>query len=338
MSTHLSAPFVAVTRGSLTESVHRGHLAAVDASGRLIAGAGDSRFYTYARSTAKPLQAIPLLEMGGAERYALTEPEIALICASHNGEPAHTQTALSILGKAGLDVSALDCGPQEPLLKREADKLKYDHMPATAIHNNCSGKHAGMLALARLMQASTHQYTRPEHPVQQKMLHAISEMCEVPVSDIQLGIDGCGVPVFAMELSALALGYAKLGRPDSLAPARAQACRLIVQAIGRSPFYLAGTDRFDTRLAEVTGGRIIGKMGAEGVFAAAIPAEGAGIALKLEDGAERALYPAAAEALLQLGFLTEEEAEKLRPYHRPDVVNRRGEIVGKLEPVIRLAR
>ncbi|MEK8131933.1 asparaginase [Paenibacillus filicis] len=337
MSNSASESLVAVTRGPITESVHRGHLAAVDSSGRLIACIGDAGFYTYARSTAKLLQAIPLLEMGGADQFLLTEAETALVCASHNGEPKHTITAASILAKAGLDVSALDCGPQEPLLKSEADRLKYEREPATPVHNNCSGKHAGMLALSRLMNVSTHQYTRPEHPVQQKMLQTVSDMCGIPASQIRIGVDGCGVPVFAMPLSSLALGYARLGNPDGLEPARADACRRILSAIGHEPFFLAGTDRFDTRLAEVTGGRIIGKMGAEGVFAATIPSEGVGLAIKLEDGAERALYPAAAEALLQLGFLSEAEAQLLEPFHRPYVVNRRGENVGRLEPVFRLS-
>ncbi|WP_159887091.1 asparaginase [Paenibacillus puerhi] len=338
MSYCASEALVAVTRGPITESIHRGHLAAVESSGRLIASLGDAQFYTYARSTAKLLQAIPLLEMGGAERYDLSDSEITLLCASHNGEPAHTIAAASILAKAGLDVSALDCGLQEPMLKREADRLKYEHKAVQAVHNNCSGKHAGMLALARLLEVPIHQYTRPEHPVQKKMLQAVSEMCSVPADEIQLGIDGCGVPVYALPLSALALGYARLGRPEALAPARADACRRILRSIGQEPFYVAGTDRFDTRLAEVTGGRIIGKMGAEGVFAATVPEKGIGLAIKLEDGSERALYPAAAEALLQLGFLAEHEAAELASYHRPVVVNRRGESVGVLAPVFRLAR
>ncbi len=245
---------------------------------------------------------------------------------------------MSLLGKAGLGVSALDCGPQEPLLRREADRLKYEHVAAAPIHNNCSGKHAGMLALASLMQVSTHQYTHPDHPVQHKMLQTVSDMCGIPAERIELGVDGCGVPVFALPLAALAYGYARLGRPDDLAPKRAEACRRIIAAIRRSPFYLAGTDRYDTRLAELTAGRIIGKMGAEGLYAATVPELGIGIAIKVDDGAERALYPVATEALLQLGLLSEEEAERLAPFHRPDVVNRRHETVGRIQPVFRLIR
>lgn len=338
MSTSDAELLVAVTRGPLTESVHRGHIAVSDSQGRLLAFAGNPHFYTFARSTAKLLQAIPLLEAEGAERLSLTDAETAIMCASHNGEPEHTRAAMSILAKAGLDVSALDCGPQEPMLKREADRLKYERVTASPIHNNCSGKHAGMLALASLMQVSTHQYTRPDHPVQQKMLRTISEMCGIPEERTELGVDGCGVPVFALPLAALAYGYARLGRPDGLPPKRAEACRRIVKAIRRSPFHVAGTERYDTSLVEITGGRIIGKMGAEGLYAATVPEKGIGIAIKVEDGAERALYPAATEALLQLGLLSGEEAKRLSPFHHPAVINRRDETVGHLQPSFRLIR
>ncbi|WP_281887849.1 asparaginase [Paenibacillus sp. YYML68] len=327
-----SAIIAVVRRGELVESLHRGHIVAVHASGQLAAWAGDPRYYTYARSTAKLLQALPLLEEGGVRRLGLTDAEIALVASSHNGEPAHTAAVASILHKAGLDVSALDCGAQEPLHKREADRLKHEHLACGDIHNTCSGKHAGMLALAVLMNESIYKYTSPNHPVQQKMLRIVSEMSGCPPQHITIGIDGCGVPVFGLPLAALAAAYAKLGKPDDLSPVRQEACRTLLEAIARAPYYIAGTGRFDTRLSEVTDGRVIGKMGAEGVYAATAPAAGLGLALKLEDGAERALYAAATEALLQLGLLTAAEAGALASFHRTDVVNRRGEVVGTIKP------
>lgn len=329
---------VEVTRGGMVESRHRGHIAVMDYEGKLIASSGNPHYYTFARSAAKLLQAVPLLEAGGAERFGLNDAEIALSCASHSGEPLHTETALGLLGKAGLGESALHCGVQEPLYKPSADRLKEDGTVPSQLHNNCSGKHAGMLALARLLNVSTDQYTQPEHPVQRKMLKTVAELSGIPESSIALGTDGCGVPVFAMPLSALAFAYASIGRPDRLPASRAEACRRIVRAIRHQPYYVAGTDRFDTRLVEATSGRIIGKMGAEGVFAASVPELGIGLALKIEDGAERASYPAAAEALEQLDLLSPEELGRLKAYHQPPVPNRRGESVGVIRPVFRLHR
>ncbi|WP_254777549.1 asparaginase [Paenibacillus naphthalenovorans] len=325
-----------VTRGNLTESMHRGHIAVVDNKGKLIACAGNPRHYGYMRSTAKLLQAIPLLEARGDEQFGLTEAETALCCSSHGGEPEHTAAVQSILHKLGLTESALACGRQEPLYKPSADELKQKALQPSQLHNTCSGKHAGMLVLAKAMNVSIKQYTRLEHPVQQKMLHIISFMCGVSTENIGVGTDGCGVPVFAVPLSALAYAYARLGAPDELAAQRAAACRKIIHVIGRHPYYVAGTNRFDTRLAEVTQGRVIGKMGAEGVYALAVPDRGIGLAVKIEDGAERALYPTAAEALMQLGALTREEAGRLAEFHYPKVMNRRGETVGSIRPSFQL--
>lgn len=322
----------------MTESVHRGHISVVDFRRHTIAFAGNPDYYTYIRSTAKPIQAIPLLEAGGLERYSFTPAELALCCASHNGESAHAETTLAVLRKAGLDESALRCGVHEPLYRPAADALKQSGQTATPLHNNCSGKHAGMLALSVLLQVPSQQYTATAHPVQLKMLQTIAEMCGVAPESIGIGTDGCGVPVFAMPLSALAYGYARLGRPEELPAPRADACRQVIGAMRKAPYYVAGTGRYDTRLAEITGGRVIGKMGAEGVYALTVPQEGLGLALKIEDGAERALYPAATEALLQLGLLSPSEAKQLEAFHQPAVTNRRGETVGIIRPVFRLQR
>ncbi|WP_284638909.1 asparaginase [Paenibacillus silviterrae] len=327
---------VTVTRGPLTESMHRGHIAVVDIHGELQAFTGNPDYYGFIRSTAKPLQAIPLAESNAWHRLGLSAEQTALLCASHNGEDEHTAAALSILQQLSLDVSALQCGIHEPFYKPAADALKRQGSEPTPLHNNCSGKHAGMLALSTAIGASIQQYTSLDHPVQQKMLQTVSEMSGMAVQDIRIGTDGCGVPVFAMPLSALAYAYARLGDPRHLSPERAGACRTLLTAMQKVPFYVAGSERYDTLLAKATHGRIIGKMGAEAVYAATVPERGLGIAVKIEDGHPRALYPAITEALAQLGLLTGEELSELAEFHRPAVRNHRGEEVGRIEPVFRL--
>ncbi|WJH33205.1 asparaginase [Paenibacillus sp. CC-CFT747] len=330
-------PIVRITRGGYTESLHRGAAAVVNPEGTVLHQVGDPSHFTFARSSAKPLQAIPVLEKAVAEGTAFSPEEITLLCASHNGEPAHVRIVENLLQKMGMSRDLLQCGAHEPFYKQAADALREEGKAPTALHNNCSGKHTGMLALSQLLDVSSGHYMDPQHPVQQLMLKAVSVMAGLPESDIRLGTDGCGVPVFGMPLSNLAAAYARLGRPDSLGAARAEACRQIVGAIRAFPFGIAGTGRFDTRLAEVTGGRIIGKMGAEAVFSLTVPAEGLGIAVKVEDGNLRALYPAVMEVLLQLGLLDGEESKELRSFHRPILHNWSGTKVGEIIPDFRLS-
>jgi len=330
-------PSVRVERGPLTESVHRVHIAVVDREGRLLAHAGEPRRLTFARSAAKPLQAVAVLAAGAAERFGLSGEQIALLCASHNGEPRHVEMAASLLERLGLTADDLRCGPHFPFHKPTADQMKRDGIAPSRLHNNCSGKHAGMLALALLLGAPLSGYPSPDHPVQQAMLRTVSAMTGVPAADIPLGTDGCGVPVFGLPLDRLASGFAALGQPDRLSAAEAAACRTIVAAMRAHPYYVAGTDRFDTRLIEATRGRIIGKMGAEGVFALTVPDEGTSLAFKMEDGAMRALYPAVMEALVQLGKLKPDELDALREFHRPPVRNWSGDVVGSIVPDFRLS-
>ncbi|MFC3770012.1 asparaginase [Paenibacillus sp. GCM10012303] len=327
-----SAMLVRAVRAPITESVHRGHMAVVNTAGKLLASAGDPGYRTFARSAAKPLQAVPVIEAGAAERYSFDGGQIALMCASHNGEPEHLQAALELLAKLGLTEAALQCGPHYPYYEPAAERMKRAGEQPTRLHNNCSGKHAGMLALALLLNASTDDYMSPAHPVQQTMLRTVSEFSGVPSEDIALGTDGCGVPVFGLPLDRLAYAFASWGAPDRLSTPTAEACRKIIRAVRSHPHFIAGTDRFDTRLIEATGGRLVGKMGAEGVFAVANPERKAALAVKIEDGAQRALYPAVTEALVQLGWLTLDETEALRTFHRPPVRNFRGAIVGELVP------
>ncbi|MBP1996470.1 asparaginase [Paenibacillus eucommiae] len=331
-----SAAIVHVNRGPLTESIHHGHIAVVNNQGRLLGQLGYAGFLTFARSTAKLLQAIPVIESGAADHYQLSDAEIALLCASHNGEAEHTTAAASILTKLQLNSDHLQCGIHEPWHVPTALRLRAAHSAPTPLHNNCSGKHCGMLTLAAHMNVSHENYLHAAHPVQQQMLNIISEMSGVERAHIKLGIDGCGVPVFGIGIDSLALAYAKLGCPGDLSTKRAAACNRIRRAISKHPHYLAGSDRFDTCLVQVTQGRIIGKMGAEGVFALAAADAGLGIAIKVEDGSERALYPTVVETLLQLDLLSLSELEALSAFHYPLLRNWQGTEVGSIRPQFRL--
>lgn len=326
---------VRVLRGQLTECIHHGHLAVVNVNGDILHSAGEPTYVTYARSTAKPLQAIPVIESGAADHYNFSDEELSLFCASHNGEPKHTETALRALSKIGLDPGHLQCGIHEPFHAPTTANMREHHIKPNALHNNCSGKHSAMLALATHLHVPYEDYLSIEHPVQQLMLKVVSEMSDVPANDMLIGIDGCGVPVFGLGLHQLARAYAALGNPEQLSDPRANACRRIIKAITKHPYYIAGSDRFDTKLIQTTQGRIIGKMGAEGVYAITIPELGLGIALKIEDGAKRALHPAVTETLVQLDLLTAHELAELKTFHRPSLKNWQGTIVGTIEASVR---
>jgi L-asparaginase II len=331
-----SNAIVRVYRGTITESIHRVHLAVVNTEGTLLHEAGDPHLLTFARSTAKLIQALPVIESGAAEHFGLSDAEIALCCASHNGEAQHVKAAQGILGKLSFTPEHLQCGAHDPYHAPTAQAMRKRGEAPTTLHNNCSGKHSGMLALTAHLQASPDMYMNSDHPVQQLMLETICAMSGVPKEQMQLGIDGCGVPVFGMTIDRLALAFARLGSPNGLTEKRANACQTIVAAVRKYPQYLAGSDRFDTRLIEVTGGRIIGKMGAEGIFALTIPEQGIGFVLKIEDGNQRALYPAVVEALKQLNLLKESEVSDLASFHIPAVHNWQGTKVGYIRPDFQL--
>lgn len=335
---HNSEVLLHVTRGSLVECLHRGHIAVADSTGRILASAGNPEVFMFARSSMKPIQALPVLESGAAASYGFTDAEIAILAASHNGEEFHTATVSSMLGKLGLGPHCLLCGPHAPFHAPSAACLAQAGIEPTELHNNCSGKHAGMLALALHMGADTGTYMDPSHPVQRRMLETVSLLSGYPAAKIVLGTDGCGVPVFGLPLVRLAAAYARLGelsREDNSGGLSAAAKR-ITSAIAAHPGQLAGTGRYDTRLIEATRGRLIGKMGAEGVFAVSVPELGLGLALKIEDGAQRAIYPAVTEALVQLGWLTGPESEALAAFHKPVVRNWKGTEVGEILPAFRL--
>lgn len=320
---------VEVTRGEWVESSHRVHVALVDASGDVRARAGEPERHIFARSAVKPVQALPLVDDGVVSALGLTEEELALCCASHNAEPRHVEMAASILRKAGLDESALACGPHPPYHEPTARAMMAAGREPGRIHNNCSGKHAGMLALARHHGWPTDGYERPDHPVQRRMLEEVARWTGVPASDVRQATDGCGVVTFGVPLRGLALAFARLGSQAGAEPWSAPG--RIVAAMTAHPFFVAGTGRLCTELIGVADGRLVAKTGAEGVYVAGMPAEGLGLALKVEDGARRASEPALLAMLHALGVLSAADMAELEPFATPVVRNTRDEAVGAVQ-------
>ncbi len=330
---------VHVLRNGLLESVHRGHFAAVTPEGRPIAVLGDPGFPTFLRSAAKPLQALPVVESGAADRYGVTASELAVMCGSVSGQDFHVAAVRSILGKAGLGEELLECGVHRPSHRPTARRLAEEGQPYLPVHNNCAGKHAAMLLLCAHFGWSPEGYSRPEHPVQRLLVRTVAELCAFTEDAIGIGRDGCGVPVFRLPLGNLARAYARLaspaGDPDLPSEKAAAALRLL-DACCDHPEMVAGDDRVCTETMRLGEGRFLAKTGAEGSYALALRERGVGVAFKVEDGAARALDPAAVEILRQFGALSERAVESLRRFHRPEILNHRKEVVGSLEAVFQL--
>jgi L-asparaginase II len=320
---------VVVTRGSGIESRHRVHAAVVDAHGTLIGASREPATVTMWRSCAKPFQVMPLLASGGFDEVGWGDDELALACGSHGGEPEHVAIAESMLRDLGLEEGDLVCGPHEPLSPRGARVIRDSGQRPTRLHNNCSGKHAAMLARAHFAGWSLEGYERDGHPVQAAALEEVSRWTRVSAPDILRAIDGCGVVVFGLPLDAMARAYARLAAASAAGdeiPAR------IARAIATRPFVFGGTDRFDSLVVEESEGRVLTKIGAEGVHSVAIFDQRIGFALKVEDGAARAQYPAVLRMLQLLGALPEHLSPKLAEYARTRIRNTRGEVVGELLP------
>jgi L-asparaginase II len=327
---------VEVTRGGTVESWHRISAAVVDERGVLVAWVGDPERVTFFRSAAKPLQALPLVADGAADAYELSDAELAVCCASHSGEPAHVETVRAILGKIGCREDDLECGPHWPFYKPAAERLRAAGRTPSRLHNNCSGKHAGMLAWARHRGVEPRGYRLADHPVQVRIRREIAEWTGSAAAEIPIGIDGCGVITFAQRLDAMAGAYARLAARAEREPA--SPAGRVVLAMTEEPFFVGGTGRLTTRLMEVTGGRLLAKFGAEAVYCVTDRKRGWGVAVKVEDGQKRAVGPALLEVLAQLDMLTDPELLELEDRHAPPVKNTRGEIVGAVRARFRVQR
>jgi len=324
---------VEVTRGAVVESRHRVHVAVVDAGGRLRAFAGDPDRVTFLRSAAKPLQALPLVEDGAFDRYGMTLPELALCCGSHSGSAAHTRVAEAILEKAAVTSDALACGPHPPFDDEARRGLEEAGLEPGRLHNNCSGKHAGMMMLARAHGWDPEGYHRPEHLVQQRVLSEVARWTQVPPEAIGVAVDGCGVSCFALPLRHMALGFARFA---AAARAGERGPATVFQAMVEHPEMVAGEGRVCTELMRVAGGRLFAKTGAEGMYCVGVPGAELGIALKVEDGAARAIAPAVLGVLRELDLISEDDFGALHPFVYPELLNTRGEPVGQVRPAIAL--
>jgi len=318
---------VEVTRGSIVESRHAGAIAISDPDGHLLLALGDVQRPIYPRSAVKAIQAIPLIESGAADAFGLTDDELAVACASHSGDVVHLEAVRSLLAKAQLDESYLACGAHWPVSEETMRALMRAGRRPQSIHNNCSGKHAGMLATAVKLGLEPRGYERPDHPLQVMIGQTISETCCVALDHTRMGVDGCSVPTWALPLSALARGFARLGTGVGLTPARASVAQRLIAACFASPILVAGEGRFDTIVMAALAPTIFVKGGAEGVHCAALPELGLGIALKIDDGAKRATEHALSEVL---AALVPEAAQVLTAQLEDELLNWRGISVGRV--------
>jgi L-asparaginase II len=338
-------PLVHATRGELVESIHSGAIAIVDNQGQLFASFGDPELVAYLRSSSKPIQALPLIELGGAEHFNLTKHEISLMCASHRGMDIHVEVLKGLQKKIGVSESNLLCGTHPITDRPTAESLILRGEQPGQNRHNCSGKHTGFLAHAILREKSIENYIDITHPVQQLVLKTFAEMVHVPEEEVSIGIDGCSVPVFGVPLRNAGWGFASLCDPSKLEPARANACKQIVDAMTYAPEMVSGPGQFDTELMKVGKGKIIAKAGAEGyqsigilpgAFAENSPA--LGIVFKIADGdsLNRARPLVGIEILKQLGVLDEEQIQSLSGFYTRPIQNWRKLEVGQLKPIFKL--
>ena len=329
-------PLVEVTRGGRVESEHRGAIAVVDANGQLVAHRGDVGLVSYLRSSAKPFQVLPLVESGAADRFGFTAAELAVIAGSHSGEPRHVAAVQSILNKIGLSEDALHCGIHVPFNAESARALKAAGREPTVLHNNCSGKHSGMLAQAVDRGLSTHDYLDPQHPVQVAIRRRLAELGGITFDEIGIGVDGCSAPCFAMPLQAAALAFARL------ADARGNGLSRVAQVMMDNPEMVAGEGRLDTDLMRAAPQRVVSKGGAEGYHGLGIvmpDGPALGVAIKIGDGdGRRGLHPAVIETLRQMGVLDDAALLTLSNYHTWKIANHRGIEVGEVRANFTLTR
>jgi L-asparaginase II len=337
---------VELWRGDIVESFHRGAFAVVDAAGTVLRQGGDIDRPVYARSAVKGLQALPLVASGAADRFGLSDQELALACASHGGQPEHVATATSMLAKAGLDAEVLECGVHWPSNEQASRTLVADGETPCALHNNCSGKHSGFACLGALMAGGDADrargllrgYVEPEHPVMREIGASLESATGVRIADAPRAIDGCSIPTFGFPLGALAHAFARFGTGAGLTPERARAAARLRAAVAAAPLMVAGTGRLDTRLMMHFGTRVFCKVGAEGVYCAALPELGLGLALKMDDGNTARAAEVALVALVG-SLLPLDDADRAFVAPLRDVAQRNwnGRLVGRLAAASGLA-
>ena len=318
---------VTESRGGLVESFHRGAFAIADSAGRIVASLGDIDRKIFPRSSIKLIQALPLVESGAADAFGLSDIELALACASHSSEPRHVEVVSAWLARIGCTEADLVCGAHAPSFAPAAEALIREGRRPTRLHNNCSGKHAGFLTLARHLRVSVTGYEKPDHPVQRAVREGLSALSAVPQQAFEIGIDGCGAPNFALPLSGFATAFARVADPSALAPPRRAALERLKSSVRAQPFYIAGTGRLCTRIIE-SGADVIPKGGAEGVYVAALPGLKLGLALKIDDGARPASECLLIALLTGLGVIAP-DAPLAREFAPQPIINTQGLVVGE---------
>ena len=323
------------TRDGKVESRHRADVAVVDVTGKTIWEFGDSQRSMFWRSAAKPFQLMPFAQRGGIDVFGLTSEEVAFMVSSHSGEAQHVDLAYRILGKIGLTVEALACGAAKPMSSKVAKELLLQQSPYQAVHNACSGKHSGMLALAQLLKVTIEGYTNLEHPVQQLMHQAVADSAHLAKNEVETAVDGCSVPVFYLPIYNMAWAYARLASPElGNWGEKESVVRIIRDAMLAHPQVVAGSKRFDTVLMNITKGRILAKIGSEAVYCLASVPDGIGITYKIDDGSYRAVAPAGIAILKKLDLISVAEHQALVEQFSHILKNHRGDIIGTVESVI----
>ena len=323
---------VEVYRANVLESFHRGAICVVNENNEVIFSKGNVEQICYPRSAMKFIQVLPLLVLGGMEKYGFTLQEIAIMCGSHNAEQEHLTVVESILSKIGLHKDDLYCGPQYPSSKRDSDQLIRDNKKPEHIHNNCSGKHAGMLALCQLMNVSIHDYIHPDHAIQQLILDYVEKVYEYPKEKMVTALDGCSAPIYSIPVINQAIAFKNLVS-NHYEEKLANACKIVMEAVSKYPFMVAGSKRYCTDMMQITAPQIIGKTGAEGIFCMSLPEQKLGVCIKIDDGKMLPQYNVAQAFVEATGLFSDEALAPLHHYLQEPLINFNKLNVGEIKAV-----
>lgn len=328
-------PLAVVTRNDYIESIHFGYVCVVDSSGRVLYFLGDYNTKIFFRSSAKPIQVIPLIQSGAAEAFNFSKREIAIACASHSGQKIHQETVEEILKRLKLEEVNLHCGIMTPYSEEETKNLILRRKSPSVFHCSCSGKHSAMLALAKFRGYSIENYQTITNPVQQEILRTVGKFTDEDVNSIPIGTDGCGVPIYLLPIKKIALSYARLTMySQNTGSPYYHSCKTVFEAMSQFPVMVAGDHEFCTELMQATSGKLIGKAGSEAVYCVGIKEGNLGVCIKIVDGNERAVYPVVIAILKELGILSSSELNSLKHRYRQALKNNLGEITGEILPVL----
>lgn len=325
---------IEIWRGEHVESQHRGAWVMTDAAGTVLESVGSARAPIFARSSVKSLQALPLLETGAAARFGYTDADVALALASHNAEACHTEGVAAILARLGLSAADLQCGAQAPGDPDARNRLRDAREKPTALHNNCSGKHAGFLALALHLGVPTRDYLDPRSAGQRLVHKAVEDMAGLCDGELTTAIDGCSAPTFRMPLAALATAFARVANPGDLPPLRRAACERMTAAVAKHPELIAGRhQRICTDIARATSGRVFPKVGGEAVYALGVVGRDRAIAIKVDDGNYRGFHALIVDLLRRFDFASKDELAALASWEEQRLRNWAGIEVGRTRVV-----